>query len=1263
LNLKFIWDLRFVIWDFKRNKEMKLLHIILILLLALGVSLAQAQVSVETNSGLTTAVTGGLQITLDGNWTNNGTLTPGSGTVTLNGSGTQMITNAGGSFNNLSINKTGGAAQAAGDFTVDGTFTLTSGDVDLNGNVVTLGTNALLAETPGNTVKGTSGHIETTRNLNAPSSNSVAGMGFEISSAANLGSTVISRGHAQQSGGGNESILRYFDVTPTNNSGLNATLVYHYDDSELDGQTEANLQLYKSEDSGSSWSAEGGTADGGANTVSQSGIASLSRWTAADQTLAEVSTLLASAGADTAICLGSSVQIGGSPTASGGTSPYNYSWSPSAGLDDDSIANPAASPSSTTQYIVTVTDADNNTAMDTVVVTIHPQPVANAGSDQIITSGNSVQIGGSPTASGGTSPYSYSWSPSAGLDDASIANPTASPSSTTEYIVTVTDDNGCSDSDTMTVTIDTGGGTQPHDYVLLAEERIIFKAHNFSDGDIHSNDFIRFQNGNPSTHTGNVTAVGNIEVNSNNTIDGDVTAGGTVTLSSGATVTGVVQQNQSVATVPISPLPNFSSGSQNVAVPNGGSQLLSPGDYKDVTVGESATLQLTSGTYNFQSLTLNKFAVLEIAAASGTVINIVTNLETGQDSQLNLTSGVSEDVSFNVAGTSVRLQNRTVWLGTILAPNATVIIRPDVKFSGAICAKRIEAQSGSEIEGHDSTPPSPDCAITAIAAGSQTGCDPQTNTYTQEVTVTFSNAPSSGKLEVNGQQFNIGVSPQTVTLAGLISNGQPVDVTAKFTADESCSFTVNDLFTAPAPCSASCAITAIAAGSQTGCDAQTNTYTQEVTVTFSNPPSSGKLEVNGQQFDIGVSPQTVTLAGLISNGQPVDVSAKFTAEQSCSFTVNDLFTAPAACGQSTPGVHPFVLLAERSVEIAKALVTEGLVHSNGDVTFKSGNNSTHTGDVSAVGKIKIETKNTIVGDVTAGGAVENKGTVTGTITQNTSVAKIVLPVLNFSAGNEAIIVPENATLVLAPGSYGHVTINQGGRLELSGGEYFMQTLTSNPQSMLAVDVTADTVTINVVGALIFNTGFVMEVLPADSSTARLTLNRLEGGKVKILAGAKVLGNLVAPAAQVQVAEDAMFKGTICAKTINVAKNATVLHHTSAQVLARTVAMAELEAAEITGAAAASIPTEFALSQNYPNPFNPSTTIAFALPHASEVTLSIFNIRGQLVRSLIAGNLAAGHHSVVWDARDEHGTALASGIYVYQLKAKDFVQSRRLVLMK
>jgi len=94
-----------------------------------------------------------------------------------------------------------------------------------------------------------------------------------------------------------------------------------------------------------------------------------------------------------------------------------------------------------------------------------------------------------------------------------------------------------------------------------------------------------------------------------------------------------------------------------------------------------------------------------------------------------------------------------------------------------------------------------------------------------------------------------------------------------------------------------------------------------------------------------------------------------------------------------------------------------------------------------------------------------------------------------------------------------------------------------------------------------------------------------------------------------------------------------------------------------------LPTQFTLSQNYPNPFNPHTTIEYSLPVKSHVVLSIYNILGQKVRTLIDKNQGAGCQAVLWDGKTDRGKDLASGIYLYHLKAGEFTQSRKMLLLK
>jgi hypothetical protein len=155
----------------------------------------------------------------------------------------------------------------------------------------------------------------------------------------------------------------------------------------------------------------------------------------------------ADAGLDKTInCITNSTTIGTSATTVG----YTYSWSPSTGLSNPNISNPTASPNVTTTYTLTVTNAGECIATDVVVVTVEmTPPIANAGIDKILNcTTTSTTIGTDNTVG-----VRYSWSPIEGLNTASIANPTANPSVTTTYTLTVTNSTGCTATDAVTVSI------------------------------------------------------------------------------------------------------------------------------------------------------------------------------------------------------------------------------------------------------------------------------------------------------------------------------------------------------------------------------------------------------------------------------------------------------------------------------------------------------------------------------------------------------------------------------------------------------------------------------------------------------------------------------------------------------------------------------------------------------------------------------------------------------------------------------------------
>jgi len=93
------------------------------------------------------------------------------------------------------------------------------------------------------------------------------------------------------------------------------------------------------------------------------------------------------------------------------------------------------------------------------------------------------------------------------------------------------------------------------------------------------------------------------------------------------------------------------------------------------------------------------------------------------------------------------------------------------------------------------------------------------------------------------------------------------------------------------------------------------------------------------------------------------------------------------------------------------------------------------------------------------------------------------------------------------------------------------------------------------------------------------------------------------------------------------------------------------------------PVRFSLSQNYPNPFNPNTTIRFSLPQAGKVTLAIYNILGERVKTLVDGERAAGVHQIQWDGTDKNGVSVSSGIYLYKIESFEFREVKRMVFLK
>jgi gliding motility-associated-like protein len=148
---------------------------------------------------------------------------------------------------------------------------------------------------------------------------------------------------------------------------------------------------------------------------------------------------LVDAGNDTSLCLNDTIQLSA-------TGAVNYLWQPVQGLSNTGISNPLCFPVTTTSYTVTGTDVNGCVNSDTIIVTVNPLPIANAGIDMSICIYDTAQLNGSGA-------ILYSWSPTLSLSDSLVSDPFAFPVATTNYVLEVTDNNGCKDKDTMTLTV------------------------------------------------------------------------------------------------------------------------------------------------------------------------------------------------------------------------------------------------------------------------------------------------------------------------------------------------------------------------------------------------------------------------------------------------------------------------------------------------------------------------------------------------------------------------------------------------------------------------------------------------------------------------------------------------------------------------------------------------------------------------------------------------------------------------------------------
>jgi hypothetical protein len=213
----------------------------------------------------------------------------------------------------LEIDKSANAAQLEKSIGVENELTMTSGNLDLNGHDLTLGNSngSIVGESTTSRILGPAGgELVRVANLNAPASANPGNLGVEITSTEDLGITEIRRGHDPLDILGMDGIERHFTITPTNNSGLDASARFHYFDAELNGITETELEPWRY--NGTNWldfpKTDSSTA---ANWVETANISDFSTWTLAKGGLKVTPTALLSGNYDGSGLMTDNLRTGG----------------------------------------------------------------------------------------------------------------------------------------------------------------------------------------------------------------------------------------------------------------------------------------------------------------------------------------------------------------------------------------------------------------------------------------------------------------------------------------------------------------------------------------------------------------------------------------------------------------------------------------------------------------------------------------------------------------------------------------------------------------------------------------------------------------------------------------------------------------------------------------------------------------------------------------------------------------------------------------